>query len=95
MWSVSFSLQGLPKTAYYKMIDYWLIFCLIILIITFAFHTFIGYVLDKPEQIIGKPRNNWTIAIQMNRMGRIIVLAIVVVFNLGFWILAFSEYING
>ncbi|TRY67873.1 hypothetical protein TCAL_08026 [Tigriopus californicus] len=70
--------SGLPKTSYYKMIDYWLIFCLIILIITFAIHTSIGYVLDKPEQIIGKPRNTWTIAVQMNRMGRILVLAIVV-----------------
>ncbi|XP_059081195.1 uncharacterized protein LOC131879020 [Tigriopus californicus] len=34
--------SDLPKTSYYKMIDYWLIFCLIILIITFAIHTAIG-----------------------------------------------------
>ena len=34
--------QNLPKTSYYKLIDYWLMFTLNILVITFVIHTVSG-----------------------------------------------------
>ena len=33
--------QGLPSTPYYKMIDYWLLFTMNIMVYTLAFHTFL------------------------------------------------------
>ena len=36
------SLQGLPKTSYYKLIDWWLIVSLNILVLTMLFHTYIS-----------------------------------------------------
>ena len=34
-------MQGLPSTPYYKMIDYWLLFTMNIMVYTLAFHTFL------------------------------------------------------
>lgn len=41
--------QGLPKTSYYKLIDWWLIVSLNILVITLVFHTYIARVCVKVE----------------------------------------------
>ena len=35
--------QNLPKTAYYKMVDYWLAFSLNMLVMIMAFHTYVAY----------------------------------------------------
>jgi hypothetical protein len=35
--------QSLPKTAYFKMIDIWFMFSLNVFIVSFVFHTFVGY----------------------------------------------------
>merc|ERR1711860_18226 len=35
--------QSLPKTAYFKLIDFWFLFSLNVFILTFMFHTFVGY----------------------------------------------------
>ena len=39
----SYMLQNLPKTAYYKFIDYWLMFSMQMLVITMAIHTYVAH----------------------------------------------------
>ena len=39
--------QTLPKTSYYKMIDWWLLISLNILVVTMAFHTFLAHQVSK------------------------------------------------
>ena len=41
--------QGLPKTAYYKLIDWWLMALLNLLVLTLAFHTYLAYFISKTE----------------------------------------------
>ena len=49
--------QNLPKTAYYKMVDYWLAFSLNILVMIMAFHT---YLASKVAQAKDEPFNLMT-----------------------------------
>ena len=42
-------LQGLPKTSYYKAIDYWFFFTLTTMILTMLFHTITAYTIRKAE----------------------------------------------
>ena len=39
--------QGLPKTSYYKMVDWWLFFSSNVLVITIGFHTYLAYLASK------------------------------------------------
>lgn len=78
------------------MIDYWLIFCLNILILTFAWHTFVGYLLNGGDKTAvgradkvssasaatGKQRDVW--ARKANALGRATILALIVAFNVVF-----------
>ena len=41
-----FSFQGLPKTSYYKFIDYWLLFCVVSLALTMVVHIMVARILD-------------------------------------------------
>lgn len=44
---IFFFIQSLPKTAYYKLIDTWLLVSLNILVVTMLFHTFLAHVVAK------------------------------------------------
>ena len=39
--------QGLPKTSYYKLIDWWFLISFNILVLTLAFHTYLSYIVSK------------------------------------------------
>ena len=41
--------ESLPKTAYFKLIDFWFLFSLNIFILTFMYHVFVGYMLSKSK----------------------------------------------
>ena len=41
--------ESLPKTAYFKLIDFWFLFSLNIFILTFMYHVFVGYLLSKSK----------------------------------------------
>ncbi len=45
--------QALPMTSYYKLIDWWLLHILVVLVLTMALHTYVAYVCcqDKGEQL--------------------------------------------
>ena len=43
------SLQTLPRTAYFKMIDYWFTFILLILVLCIGVHTYIGHILYQDK----------------------------------------------
>ena len=43
----NYVLQNLPKTNYYKLIDYWLLFALIILVLICTIHTYVGHLCSK------------------------------------------------
>jgi len=46
--TITSSIQsGLPKTSYYKMIDWWLFFSSNVLVMTMAFHTYLSYMCGK------------------------------------------------
>ena len=42
-----FKFQGLPKTSYYKLIDWWFLVSFNILVITLGFHTYLSYIVSK------------------------------------------------
>ena len=44
------SAQDLPKSASFKMIDWWLFFASNVLVITMAFHTYLGYLCEEARQ---------------------------------------------
>ncbi len=52
--------QSLPKTSYYKFIDYWLLFSLNMLVFTMAFHTYLASVVaqarNKEIRVFGKDK---------------------------------------
>ena len=94
--------KGLPKTSKYKMIDYWLIFCLNILILTFAWHTFVGYLLNEDNPVRGS-RNKVSpefeilerrkvMAGRANTLGKITILGLIVAFNVIFAMSAVEKY---
>ena len=45
-----FHFQGLPKTSYYKLVDYWLSFCLNSLVLTLIFHTYLAHVVSAAKK---------------------------------------------
>ena len=45
-----FILQELPKTSKYKLIDFWLLVCFNILVITLGFHTYVAAVIYKSKR---------------------------------------------
>ena len=45
-----FILQDLPITSYYKLIDFWLLVCFNILVITLGFHTYVASVINKSKR---------------------------------------------
>ena len=85
----------MPKTSYYKMIDYWLIFCLNILIVTFTFHTAIGYAHESNKmEDGGKERlRREAKAKKLNRIGKVVVLGAIMAFNLVFFTVGFASYV--
>lgn len=87
--------QNLPKTSYYKMIDYWLIFCLNILIVTFTFHTAIGYALEGNKEDEGSKEGlqREARARRLNRIGKVVVLGAIIAFNLVFFTVGFAHYV--
>ena len=52
--------QGLPKTSYYKFIDYWLLFSLNMLVFSMGFHTYLASVVaqarNRDLRLFGKDR---------------------------------------
>ena len=46
----------MPATSYYKLIDWWLLFCFIVLVLILQFHTYLAYLMSKAktEPKIGK-----------------------------------------
>ena len=45
-----FILQDLPITSYYKLIDWWLLVCFNVLVITLGFHTYLAYITNKSKE---------------------------------------------
>ena len=45
-----FHFQGLPKTSYYKLVDYWLSFGLNSLVLTLIFHTYLAHVVSVAKK---------------------------------------------
>lgn len=117
--------QSLPKTSYYKLIDYWLMFTLNILAFMMLFHTYLQFSIkrDKDEVFIGhllpphrppphhrpnskadleKPGKGYVgfdddilkNAVKVNKFGKVLFLIIVISFNVGFWLIALSEYVK-
>ena len=93
----------MPKTSKYKMIDYWLIFCLNILILTFAWHTFVGYLLNEDKAAMGKANNKVAAAFattekrkalaeKANTLGKIAILSLIGAFNVIFGMAAVQKY---
>merc|ERR1719336_98494 len=48
--SLTFSLQSLPATPYFKMIDIWLFFTMNLMVLCLIFHTYLEYVIQTVEQ---------------------------------------------
>ena len=46
---ITFVFQGLPKTAYYKAIDYWFFFTLTTMIVTMLCHTITAYTIRRAQ----------------------------------------------
>ena len=46
---IKFVFQGLPKTAYYKAIDYWFFFTLTTMIVTMLCHTITAYTIRRAQ----------------------------------------------
>ena len=44
---IDFKFQGLPKTSYYKLIDWWFLVSFNILVLTLGFHTYLSYIVSK------------------------------------------------
>ena len=84
---------GLPKTSYYKLIDYWLLYCLLTLIMTFVLHTLVGAAFDGRKFFFGlEPGPN--LARKVNKLGEIIVLSFIICINVAFWTIAMREYVK-
>ena len=43
-------LQDLPKTSYYKLIDWWFLFCNTMLVVTLGYHTFLAFLIKKSKE---------------------------------------------
>ncbi len=48
----------MPKTSYYKMVDWWLFFASNVLVITIGFHTYLAYLSSKSKREIAKAGGN-------------------------------------
>ena len=42
--------KDLPKTSYYKLIDAWLLYCLLMLMAIFALHTYVGNIIHRSRE---------------------------------------------
>eukprot|EP00094_Tigriopus_californicus_P006421 TCALIF_06184-PA protein Name:"Similar to GLRB Glycine receptor subunit beta (Homo sapiens)" AED:0.20 eAED:0.20 QI:0/1/0.66/1/1/1/6/0/430 len=111
--------DGLPKTSYYKLIDWWLLFSLNMLVLTMALHTYVAHCcfraknekpiyfnlkrvyprsesrddqtkklpdLDGEEDVLKHPKT-------VNRLGKLALLCVVLLFNGIFWTVALNEYL--
>ena len=87
------SIQGsLPKTSYFKLIDIWLLYCLVTLIITFIFHTLVGAASDG-KKFLGF-QSGLRMAENVNKLGKVIVTSFMIIVNIIFWTVAAREYAN-
>ena len=87
--------QGLPITAYYKLIDWWLFALFNILALTFIFHTYLAYVVSNGEKGSQNGVTNGSIMKQakfLNTFANLTFIILLVLFNLVFWIVALSEH---
>lgn len=81
--------QGLPKTSYFKLIDIWLVFTLLVLIIIFGMHTLIGALQDNTKVSVNTAwsddatRSGW--AVIVNKYGTIGIGLLILSFNAVFW----------
>lgn len=137
---------SLPKTSYYKMIDWWLLVSLNILVVTMAFHTFLAHTVSKARQrangnsvgtgfistkssnqvsnsatrpqtamaggaviISRRPKSpmehddekeellyneEMAGAKRLNDLGKVVYVAIIIAFNIFFWVVAITEYVR-
>ena len=92
MATIMSGIQGsLPKTSYYKLIDYWLLYCLLTLIITFLFHTLIGSACDGCK-VFGR-ETGVRVGKILNDAGKVVVLAFMIFVNISFWAVAITKYL--
>lgn len=99
--------QNLPKAAYFKLIDWWMLFTLSIMALLIMIHTYLARATDTivtpvSPQEHGQPwarketgHNNSKYdkeAKKINRVGISIVVAIILIFNIGFWAVAIKEH---
>ena len=104
--------QNLPATSYYKLIDWWLLFCFIVLVVILQFHTYLAYLISKAktEPKIEKnvtqvqpfdadknedhlvTRKSFKQAAWLNKVGKMIFIIVLILFNLLFWTVALIEH---
>ena len=105
-------LQDLPNTSYFKLVDCWLFFCYIMLVVTLGFHTYLAYLINNPKneqnieinvtkvEPINEDRNENHLTSQqlikhvawLNKLGKIIFVIFLIVFNILFWTVALIEH---
>ena len=99
--------QDLPKTAYLKLIDVWLLFTLVFLVAIMAFHTYLcRVILKEPKEQIrsGHPsgrNNHQKTAVEVreraagaNFVGKMAFALTLVAFNVTYWAVAISTYVG-
>ena len=95
----------MPITAYYKLVDWWLLVLFNLLALTLVFHTYLAYFISKaddgPQRGVTKD-NIMKQAKYLNTLANLTFCALLVIFNFVFWTIATLEhfrpaeyYING
>lgn len=93
-----------------RRIDWWLLYCLVTLIVTFLFHTIIGHIHDKEKHILTRMQKDNTRVVpfgsverqregrcsssRLNAIGIVVVLLLMITVNACFWYKATKEYLR-
>lgn len=98
--------QGLPKTSYYKLIDIWLLFTILIQVAIFVLHTMVGAIIDKQKGSAVKDSAQRTTKTKnasnkgsragevVNFFGKFTISVGILGFNVIFWCTALGAYNN-
>ena len=105
--TIAASIQAdLPKTSYYKLIDWWLLFCSSALVIMMGFHTYLAKICSEIDgnvnKIFSKPTTATTTAkrirssvfrpVKINNMAKVFFFLLILAFKSVFWTVALKEY---
>ena len=85
-------IQGLPKTSYYKLIDWWLFAGLNKLVLIFAVHTYLAYVVSQEKSMDSMDRHELKRAKKVNNFFKIASAISFTLFMIIFWSIALIHY---